>query len=344
MLSGTGPAWTAIFLATAALASPGAAQEPPPELVEATEEASAICRGLGGEPSILDGYQTIHDLNADGAPDFVTDRANLQCAGAWSAFCGPSGCPVSAWLSAPGGFERFDFGRLEAFAIRDGAAGEVPEFVARYAPTSCGSEAMTSCTRTWRFTSNAPAEPAVDLPAATARPAPAAKAKASGPQAEEVQAARPADALPEAASAPEREEEAPTVELPPMVAPGWTLRNVPGSSPLALGGGTGEIASLAAFCLSGQPFLAIRFRRQPAGDMVTLGFDFSSGPLEAAAGLEETAGGAYVIALADGPLVSRLSGRDSEVALDVDGRRQGALSLKGSTKSIRDALAACSGG
>jgi hypothetical protein len=292
-------------LLLAALLLPAAAragEEPPPALIEATEAATALCRNLGGNPVILDSYSTVRDLNGDGRDDFVTDLANLQCGEAWSAFCGPSGCPVSAWLSEPdGGFVRFDLGRLKGFTLKDDPKG-LPAFVARYDATACGEGHPGGCTRTWRFASNAPEEPPVDAEKAAAAPAP-----------------------------------------PAALAPGWTLRSVPGSSPVALGAGTGDISSLAAFCLSGQPFLAVTFRERPKGDAARLRFDFSAGALEAKAGLEETAGGAYVVALAGSGLADRLGGRDSEVAVAVDGAPQGMLSLAGSTKALRAALADCRG-
>ena len=55
-----------------------AASEPPAALIEATEQAAAACRELGGTPSILDRYETIGDLNGDGRADFLTDLAYLQ--------------------------------------------------------------------------------------------------------------------------------------------------------------------------------------------------------------------------------------------------------------------------
>ncbi len=276
-----------------------AGQEPPPALIEATEEATALCRNLGGNPVILDSYRTVVELNGDGQSDFVTDFANLQCGEAWSAFCGPSGCPVSVWLSEPdGGYVRFDLGRLKGWRIRDEKTG-VPSLVARYDASLCGEGEATGCTRSWRFTSNAPDEPPID---AVAEAAPAA---------------------------------------PPALAPGWTLRQVPGSSPVALGAGVGNISSLAAFCLSGQPFLAVTFHDRPKADKIRLGFGFSGGDLAAKAGYEETAGGAYVVALAESDLADRLGGRDSEVKVSVDGAGQGVLSLAGSTKALRGALADC---
>ncbi len=43
------------------------------------------------------------------------------------------------------------------------------------------------------------------------------------------------------------------------------------------------------------------------------------------------------------PLASRLGGRDTSVAVTVDGRPEGTLSLAGSTKALRGALEACHG-
>jgi hypothetical protein len=300
-------------LAFAALLLPAAAgaQEPPPALVEATEEASALCRDLGGTPTILEDYATARDLNGDGRDDFVTDLARLECGGAWGAFCGSAGCPVTAWLSAEdGGFERFDLGRLRGFAIRDGE-GALPELVASYDASRC-DDAGEGCTRTWTFPVSAPGEP-------------------------------PVDARPEQAAAPAPETGAAAAPVP-LLAPGWTLRRVPGASPVALGGGVGDIASLAAFCLQGQPFLAVTFRERPASGRVELSFDFSQGTVATVAGHEATAGGAFVAALAEGPLADRLAGRDREVGVSVDGEPQGALSLAGSTRSVRAALESCRAG
>ena len=288
-----------------------AAAEPPPALIEATEAASAVCIALEGTPRILEGYEQARDLNGDGHDDFVTDLSRLECAGAWSAFCGPSGCPVTAWLSrSDGGFDRFELGRLDGFTIEDGAP--LPTLVARYAVVYCG-DSRDDCTRTWRFDSNAPEEPPIDA--------------AGGAEAAVPPSPTPAPA------------EAERVEMPA----GWTLRRVPGSSPVALGMGTGTIATFAGFCLSDQPFLAVTFHERPAADTVRLGFAFSQGALEADAGYEQTAGGAYVVALADSPLARRLGGRDTEVAVTVDGKAEGKLSLAGSTKALRGALEACHG-
>ncbi len=296
-----------IAAALAAATLPAFAEEPPAALIEATEEASALCTALGGTPGILDGYMRSLDLNGDGRADFLTDLARLECEGARAVFCGPSGCPVAAWLSEPdGSHSRFDLGRMLGFTIGD---GDPPPLVARYPAISCGPDAAADCTRTWRFTTNAPDQPPVD---AVPEPEPGA--------------------APEAAAAAAK---------PIAVPSGWTLRRVPGASPMALGGGVGNIASLAAFCLSGQPFLAVTFNEPPPADSVTLDFAFSQGGVEASAGFEATAGGTFVVALAGGQLGDRLAGRDSRVPVSVDGAPQGILSLSGSTRAIRGALEDC---
>ena len=302
------PALAALLVLWAAQAATRAAAEPPPALIEATEAASAACQAAGGTPRILPGYEDSRDLNGDGRPDFITDLAGLECAGSWEALCKASGCPVTLWLSsASGGHDRFDIGPLRGFSIAEGDG--LPAMVARYDAANCGTEAVADCTRTWRFASNAPETPEIDPPAAP-EPSP--------------------DAVPPVAP-----------EAPALV--GWTLRRVPGASPVALGAGPGDLASLAAFCLEGQPFLALTFHDRPQSETVTLGFAFSQGPLDVTAGYESTAGGAYVVALKDSPLAQRLAGRDSEVEVKVDGGVEGILSLSGSTKALRGALADCYG-
>ena len=254
--------------------------------------------------------RSARDLNADGRPDFVTDLAGLECAGAWDALCRPSGCPVTAWLSASeGNHERFDLGPLRGFELVEPDASGLPGLLARYDAANCGPDAAADCTRTWRFATNAPDTPDIDQPATAREP----------------------EAAPELAAP----------EAPGLV--GWTLRRVPGASPVALGVGTGDLSSLAAFCLEGQPFLALTFHDRAPSDSVRLDFAFSQGVVEASAGFESTAGGAYVVALEDSILASRLAGRDSEVEVEVDGTSEGILSLSGSTKALRGALADCHG-
>jgi hypothetical protein len=123
--------------------------------------------------------------------------------------------------------------------------------------------------------------------------------------------------------------------------PGWTLRTVPDGTPLALAGGPGIVASLSAFCLGGRPWLALDLAPVPEADAVRADFGFSAARIEATALREEGAGGAYVIELGAGDLARLLAGADTSASLAIDGSQQGPLSLAGSTRAIRAALADC---
>ncbi len=305
-----------LLLALVVAAAPLAAQsELPPEVLEATEMAMADCEEMGGTPEVLPAYATRIDLNGDGVPDILTDLAGLQCTDAWSAFCGSAGCPVTAWLSQPDGrFARFDFGHLQAFEFADMADG-LPVLRTHYHGAFCGEgqAGADGCTRLWTFTSDTP-----DLPALEG---------AVVAEADVVEAAA-----------------APAFSPPPDLAPGWTLREVPGSTPLALAGGVGRIAYLAGFCLQGQPFLSIRLDPALDQEVVRFGFAFSQGPIEAEARFEPTADGAHVVPLAGSDLPARLAGRDSQVEISIEGTSTGVLSLSGSTRALRAALADCPAG
>jgi hypothetical protein len=107
-----------LLLAAAAAGGAAFAQATLPAAVAAfTQENVEACRGAGGTPSfqglVFPGagttaevhvpYVTEAELNGDGVPDYVTDLAGLECANAWSYFCGSAGCPVTVWLSGPEG-------------------------------------------------------------------------------------------------------------------------------------------------------------------------------------------------------------------------------------------------
>jgi hypothetical protein len=283
------------------IAHPATAEEPPPALIEATEAASAACQAAGGTPRILPGYETSRDLNGDGRADFVTDLAGLECAGAWDTLCTGRGCPVTVWLSEPAGGHV----RFDLGPLRGFSLAE-------------GEEGALPALVALHDAADCGADATSDCTRTW-------RFASNAPETPPVDRPPPA--------------ESPVVAAPALS--GWTLRRVPGASPVALGGGAGDLASLAAFCLEGQPFLALTFHDRPQSESVRLEFAFSQGPLTATAGFESTAGGAYVVALADSELAARLAGRDSEVEVTVDGRLEGTLSLAGSTKAMRGALADC---
>lgn len=121
----------------------------------------------------------------------------------------------------------------------------------------------------------------------------------------------------------------------------WELRQPAGSPAVAVIGGPGNLRSMAAFCLQGQPWLALLFHQSTVSDTVQVAFGFSSQPMAGPATRSAGTGGTYVIGLANNPLVGLLAGRDSQVVFSADGVALGAISLSGSTKALRGALSAC---
>ena len=195
---------------------------------------------------------------------------------------------------------------------RRGRRGRCPRSSPATHGVYCGdSTRRADCTRTWRFTRTRPRSRRSTRAAAARQAAPAPRRRPPT----ERRRCRPAG---------------------PSAGCRGRARSPSASAPA-------RIATLAGFCLADQPFLAVTFHERPAADTVRLGFAFSQGALEAEAGYEETAGGAFVVALADSPLARRLGGRDTEVAVTVDGKAEGSLSLAGSTKALRGALEACHG-
>ena len=216
--------------------------EPPPALIEATEAASALCRDARRRRRRSStATETRVDLNGDGRDDFVTDLARLECAGAWSAFCGSSGCPVTAWLSEPGGgHARFDFGRLLGFEHR-ATPRRCPALVARYAG-------------------------AVLRPATAPRAAPAPGASpATRPETPPIDPRR----APRRSRRPRRRRARRAGRAAAGAGAGWTLRRVPGVEP----GGARRAASATSprsppSASSGQPFLAVTFHERPEAESV----------------------------------------------------------------------------
>jgi hypothetical protein len=269
-------------------ALPALALSLPAPLQKVTDAAVAECRDAGGAPSLQADYARAEDLNGDGVEDYLIDFVGLNCAGAESYFCGSAGCPVSVWVSTPGGYESAWSGPAQASRIDTATTppGVVVSLHGQFCdPPRTGAD---GCEQRIALAS-VPTDPA------PARPRPA----------------------------------------------GWTLREVPGSSPVAVSAGPAPIHDIALFCLSGAPFLAILPESPPPGTTLRVGFAFSGQTLTATARHEATAGGAYVIDLRETPLAQALAGRDSKTAITLDGAALGELSLAGSSKAIRGALASC---
>lgn len=285
-------------------ALPAAAQSLPPGLQAFADEQSMTCTEAGGEPRIGPAFATPVDLNGDGAADYIVDLAGLECAGAWSLFCGSAGCPVSVWLSGPDGLARVWGDYAQGWEVQ-GAGAETALVVHRHGTFCPGATSgAEGCSERLAF-------------------AGAAGATGAAPVGETTTAERPAITLP----APE--------------ADGWSLRAVPDGEPVAVAAGPGLAERLAVFCLGDRPWLAVMLDGGPGPETLAFSFAFTDVRAGGEARREDGVGGAYVLDLGDGALVRLLAGRDSEADLAIEGAEQGVLSLRGSSRAIRSALEAC---
>ncbi|WP_424929545.1 hypothetical protein [Amaricoccus tamworthensis] len=293
------------------------ASDLPPVLFEYTEEAFLTCQTAGGEAQIGEGYSTTADLNADGVPDFITDLSAVDCAGAPNVFCNNGACPVDAWLSTPdGGHTRFEIGPALSFSLTEQTDGRTRVQTAHTLETCADANVeSTNCAKIWNF--SGAGEPTFAF----------AQSDADAPR------SRPADLVPV--------EKKVAVEPDAAAQTGWSLRAVPGASPVALAFGPGNIYNVAAFCLADAPFIALRFREPPTDETLSVQFSFGGTFLTAEALHEETAGGAYIIDLTANDLAEGLAGSSTSTTISVDDTDQGTMSLEGSTRTIRTALETC---
>lgn len=285
--------------------------DPPPGLFEATETALATCSARGGEGRILEGYEDNTDLNGDGLLDYITDLGRIACGETERALCSPEGCGLAVWLSQPdGAYRHFDLGlAIHHETLLSSDRLGLPRLNVVRGAAACADAGLESavCSETWSF--------AGEVPEATDLVAPPPLRPAPRP---------PAEALPRRPA-----------------EPGWTLRKSADGSLVALGISTGNLQSLGAFCLQETPFLVLRFAESPPETRLRVAFSFSSGTLEAEALFEESAGDAFVIDLSNTRLAGRLAGPDVSTEVRIDDALPVTVSLRGSTASLRSALAAC---
>lgn len=299
----------AILAGLLALATVPAAAQPAP-VTRLTREAMQECRGAGGTPSLKPGFQTTTDFNADGVEDYILDYQHLECANAWSFFCGSAGCPVVVFLSAGAEHRGTALGHVQGWTLVEGAP-PVLELALHGAMCGGGRVGADGCTV--RYAWNGRELARLDGPA---RPQPAQPAPA--PQA----AARP--------------------PAPPSPSD-WSLRPVAGRSPVATVAGPGVIHSLSLLCFNGAPVVALQLRGRPTVSRATVSFLFPSlGRIDHPIGQQPGGGqNVWYADLSRSRLPQFLAGRDSQATVAINGVSQGAISLRGSTASIRSALQSC---
>ncbi len=312
----------ALLLSALPFPSGARSEQLPPMLREFAEQDMAACREGGGDPSLDPEYATAADLNGDGVPDYLINLAGLQCAGAWSYFCGSAGCPVSVWISGGGDWTNEWSGHAQDVRIV-GSAVEVHLHGEFCEPRRTGAE---GCDLRLDFAS---ATPATATGTVTAPPA-AAGSEAPRPAGRVVAGALP-DVVPASGA----------VRDLPDLPDGWTVRRTDGAPVAAIAPGPGDVHSFAAFCREGAPVLSVMLRR--AGDAPTrlVQFAFDDWTFSETAELQEPGTGVYTMTLGRDALAGRLAGRDSSVRVGLDRSHQGTLSLTGSTRALREALAPC---
>lgn len=298
----------------AMLAAPALAQLPP-QVAAGQREVEQDCRGAGGRPSLMDGFRTELDLNGDGRPDYVHDLSHLNCEGAASFFCGSAGCPLVVYYSTPGGWTAQGLGHVQGWSVE--RSGALPILVLHTHGGGCGQPGGSCESRVgWngrnigRVVAGRPAAPA---PSA-APPAVAALPPAS----------------PGGTKAPE----------PAVARPGaWEVRSGGDGRAIAVAAGPGVVRAVTVMCHQGVPVVAVALRARPPAGPVSFGLAGRSGRAEVP--LAPGGGEVWYGDLRGSALVRLLTGAEAGMEVLVNGGMQGRLSLQGSTRAVREALAAC---
>jgi hypothetical protein len=350
-----------LLVAGLAVAGSAFAQERPlpPEIAAFTEESLAECRGAGGTPALsglafpgaevvegdLPPFLTEADLNGDDQPDYVTDLAGLDCVNAWSYFCGSAGCPVTVWLSGPGGLSPGWNGHAQAWELR---GTEVLLYLhgEMCTPPRTGVE---GCEKALRF--DAPADEAGPVPPGALASSPRPRPRPGSAAAEPVDtAAAPAPAEAAAPDPPVAETPAAPAPAPdtaiaapaePAVAgdaPGWTSAQLPENKGwYARVEDPDSGARIDWICAKGKESL-FALTPAPEGDTITIDVDgrmqdfavtaengtaFAPVAIGSALFLHVASGKGFRVLDAAGTPVARFSMRDAPLAIgQAEGRCQ----------------------
>jgi hypothetical protein len=287
----------------------------PPSVQQGQREAEAECRSAGGRPTAQPAFRAQHDLNGDGQPDYVHDFTGLDCAGAPSYFCGSAGCPVVVYVSPT--YRAQSLGHVQGWTMD--ASGRLPVMVLGLHGSSCGRVGAAGCEQRIGWNGREMARVGAGAPpprvAAPARPAPGGGDTKSG---------------------------TPAANAPPAAAPPgntWQVRQAGDGRPIAVVAGPGVVQALTVLCHEGVPVAALALRARPPAGPVTLTLAGRGGA--ASAPLAPGGGSAWFADLRNSGLPRLLAGNDSSLELRINGGLQGRISLQGSSRAVRDALAAC---
>ena len=276
--------------------------------------ASALCEAeLGGTPRSSPSYEASRDLNGDGRTTSspISPGSNAPAPG--SAFCGPSGCPVQRLAVRAGARLRPLRPRAAARLLDRGRRGRRPARARR--PLRRGLlravAATADCTRTWRFSSNAPENPPDRR--AGARRAARRRSRRRSPPPTPRRRRSPAGRS-GGCRARARSRSAPGRASSPRSRPSASRGSPSSRSPSTTG-------PRPRACSSASPSATVRSPSPPASRAL---------PAAPTSWRSPTA-----------PLPPGSPAATARSTIKVDGQRQGMLSLAGSTKALRGALADC---
>lgn len=292
------PAFLALLLIAAA------PMQPLPEPVRAAmAEHAAACRDMGGRPAPTPDYHTRADLNGDGRPDHIIDLAGLNCNGAPSAFCGSAGCPVSVFLSGPGGYRAVNLGHVQGWRLD--RTGPRPALVLDLHGSSCGRAGYRGCQRRW----------AADVAAAPPPRPSAAQPAAPSPRSEPRQAAaRPGQ---------------------------WRLHTPPDAPPSATADGPGVIRQVALLCRDSTATAAFVLRARPPQGAVILSWSMGSDRFDLPLSQHPDGGDIWYADVSRTALPWVLANRRGNASIRINGGLQGTLPVSGAGPMVRAALEPC---
>jgi len=320
----------------------GAGAATPDAIARATAEANQECRQAGGRPSLTPGYQTTVELNGDGQPDFIIDVTGFNCAGAVSLFCGSAGCPLSVYLSGPGGVRQAFNTQAQAWSLDRRASP--PVLVLSMHGSACGRVGSAPCEQRYawngqsfaalgRGRGGAPASvPNGPVPNGPVPNGPVPKGPA------------PAASKPLAPGAGASAGPGAGPGVAPGGAPtpgGWQIQAVANNPQVAMVAGPGAIQSIGFLCNQGVPVAALMLRAKPPWPDVVLSVATPQGSADVPIRQAPNGGAAWYADLRGSALPRLLAGPAGSATLRMNGGQQGSLALLGASAALRSALGGC---
>jgi hypothetical protein len=298
----------AMFFCAAAQSAP---PKLPPQLSKDADQLMQDCTKDGGKAKLDDGYATAVDLNGDGVDDYVVDLAGYSCQrpgfGPAYEYCGSAGCPVSVWLSQPGGSyaQAKDFGgSMQGWEIRqhDGKPAIWYGLHGAFCDDGKHRAGSDTCEKYW-----------------TAPPAKSASGTRAPTETR-------TGAKPGASANP---------------ASGWQLRPIAGRAGMAAVRGPGVVAGITLLCDRGSAFLTMMVKAAPPPGPVTLGFAASGEHVELPLRQGNPAGTLWIADVAQSRLPKLLANHEGSAQLRINGGLQGDVPLANAGAALRDALSDC---